>query len=56
MKFKNLDKIKSLESKPIKINIFLEKEIEMIKDLFSNLPKYIFFKKQNIRKKAWLQN
>ncbi len=56
MKFKNLDKIKSLESKPIKINIFLEKEIEMIKDLFSNLPESIFNKKQNIRKKAWLQN
>ena len=56
MKFKNLDKIKSLESTPRKINIFSNEEIEMIKDLFSNLPESTFNKKQNVRKKAWLQN
>ena len=52
----NLDKIKSLESTPKKINIFSEKEIKMIQELYYTLPESIFNNKQNIRKKAWLQN
>ena len=56
MKNFNLDKIKSLESSPRKVNIFSEKEINMIIDLYNNLPESIFNKKQNVRKKAWTQN
>tara|TARA_B100000029_G_C17233892_1_gene836377 strand:- start:34 stop:729 length:696 start_codon:yes stop_codon:yes gene_type:complete len=56
MKFKYLDKIKSLESSPKKINIFSEKEIKMIKELYENLPETTFNKKQNVRKKGWVQN
>ena len=53
---KYLDKIKSLESPPKKINIFSDKEIKMIKELYDNLPETTFNKKQNVRKKAWLKN
>ncbi len=56
MKRKYLDKIKSLESSPKKINLFSEKEIKMIIDLYYDLPETTFNKKQNVRKKAWLQN
>jgi len=56
MKRINLDKIKSLESSPKKISIFSENEIEMIKELYQVLPESTFNKKQNIRKKAWIQN
>jgi len=56
MKRIHLDKIKSLESPPKKFNLFSEKEIEMIKELYEILPESIFNKKQNIRKKAWIQN
>ena len=52
----HLDKIKSLENTPKKINIFSEKEIKMIQELYYILPESIFNNKQNIRKKAWLQN
>ena len=52
----NLDKIKSLENTPKKINIFSEKEIKMIKELYYILPESTFNNKQNVRKKAWLQN
>ena len=56
MKHKYLDKIKSLESPPKKINIFNEKEIKLIQKLYADLPERMFNKKQNIRKKAWIQN
>ena len=56
MKFKNLEKIKNLESTPKKVSIFSEKEIKMILELYKNLPETRFNKKQNVRKKAWLQN
>ena len=56
MKHIHLDKIKSLESAPKKVNIFSEKEIKMIQELYNILPESIFNKKQNIKKKAWLQN
>ena len=52
----NLDKIKSLENTPKKINIFSEKEIKMIQELYYILPESTFNNKQNVRKKAWLQN
>ena len=56
MKHIHLDEIKSLESPPKKINIFSEKEIKMIQEHYNSLPETTFNKKQNIRKKAWLQN
>ena len=56
MRHKYLDKIKSLESSPKKINIFSQKEIEMIKNLYEELPETVFNKKQNVRKKGWLPN
>ena len=51
-----LDKIKSYESSPKIVNIFSPKEIEMIQQLYADLPERIFNKKQNIRKKTWIQN
>jgi len=56
MKHINLDKIQSYESPPKIVNIFSEKEIKMIQELYNNLPERTFNKKQNIRKKAWIQN
>ena len=56
MKHKNIDKIKSLESPPKIVNIFSEKEIKMIKELYDILPEAVFNKKQNVRKKGWVQN
>ena len=56
MKRKYLEKIKSLESPPQVVNIFSVKEIKMIQDLYAALPERTFNKKQNIRKKAWIQN
>jgi len=56
VKHKYLDKIKSFESPPKKINIFTEKEIKLIQKLYADLPERMFNKKQNIRKKAWIQN
>ena len=56
MKHLHLDRIKSLESPPKKVNIFSEKEIKMIIELYNNLPESTFNKKQNVRKKAWIQN
>jgi|TARA_B110000438_G_scaffold233166_1_gene229117 hypothetical protein len=56
MKHKYLDKIKSFESPPKKVLIFSEKEIKLIQDLYYNLPDRTFNKKQNIKKKAWVQN
>ena len=56
MKRKHLDKIKSYESSPKIVNIFSPKEIEMIQQLYADLPERIFNKKQNVKKKAWIQN
>ncbi len=56
MKHLYLDKIKKNESPPKIVNIFSEKEINMIKELYLNLPETVFNKKQNVRKKAWLPN
>ena len=56
MKHKYLDKIKELEGPPKKVNIFSEKEIKMIQDLYVALPERKFNQKQNVRKKAWEQN
>ena len=56
MKHAHLDKIKSLESAPRKVNIFSENEIKMIQDLYYSLPERTFNKKQNVKKKAWVQN
>ena len=56
MKLIYSDKIKSYESPPRIVNIFSEKEIKMIQQLFADLPEKVFNKKQNIRKKAWIQN
>ena len=49
MKHIHLDKIKSLEYKPKKINIFSEREIKMILELYNILPEIVFNKKQNVR-------
>ena len=56
MKHIHLDKIKSLECAPKKINIFSAKEIQMIKEFYNILPEITFNKKQNVRKKPWQQN
>ena len=56
MKRKNIDQIKSLESAPQIVNIFSEKEIKMIQELYTILPETVFNKKQNVRKKAWISN
>ena len=56
MKRIHLDKIKSLESPHKILNIFSEKEIKMIKELYEILPETVYNKKQNIRKKAWIPN
>ena len=56
MKHKYLDKIKSLEGPPRKVNIFSGKEISMIQELYTMLPERMFNKKQNVRKKVWEQN
>ena len=56
MKRLHLDKIKNCESSPRVVNIFSEKEIKMIQQLYADLPEKIFNKKQNIRKKTWIQN
>ena len=56
MEHKYLDKIKSLEGPPKKVNIFSGKEIEMIRELYELLPERTYNKKQKVRKKAWEQN
>ena len=56
MNRKYLDKIKSYESSPKIVQIFSEHEIKMIQQLYVDLPERVFNKKQNIKKKAWIQN
>ena len=56
MQRKYIDLIKSLESPPKIIKMFSDKEIQMIQDHYRDLPESTFNKKQNVRKKAWIQN
>ena len=56
MKHHFIEEIKKLESPPKVVKIFSESEIKMILELYSILPEKVFNKKQNIRKKAWVQN
>jgi len=56
MKHIHLDKIKNYESSPKIVNIFSEKEIKMIQELYLVLPETVFNKKQNVRKKSWIAN
>ena len=52
----HLDKIKSYESPPRIVNIFSKEEIKMIQQLYADLPERVYNKKQNVKKKAWIQN
>ena len=45
MKHINLDKIKGYESPPKIVNIFSEKEIKMMQELYIALPERIFYEK-----------
>ena len=56
MKLVNIDQIKALEKPPQIVKIFSEKEIEMIRKLYKDLPERTFNKTQNVRKKTWIQN
>jgi len=56
MNHKYLDKIKSLEAPPKKVNIFSEKEIKMIQEFYKELPERTYNKQQKVRKKVWEQN
>ena len=56
MKHIHLNKIKSYESLPKKVNIFSEEEIKMMQELYIMLPETVFNKKQNVKKKPWMQN
>ena len=56
MKRKNIDQIQSLEAPPKIVNIFSEKEIKMMQELYAILPEAVFNKKQNVRKKSWIEN
>lgn len=56
MKHIHLKEIKKLESKPKILKIFSEKEIKMFIELYATLPETVYNKKQNVRKKAWIQN
>jgi len=55
MKRENLEKIKSFESAPKILNIFSEQETKMMQDLYQDLPLRVFNKKQNVKKKMWVQ-
>ena len=52
----NIDKIKSFEAPPKIFKIFSDIEIGMMQDLYKKLPERVFNKKQNVRKKMWIQN
>ena len=56
MEHKFLNKIKSFEGPPKKVNIFSDNEIKMMHQLYEDLPERTFNSKQNIRKKTWIQN
>ena len=50
-----IDQIKNFESSHQIVNIFSEKEIKMIQELYAELPLRVFNKGQNVRKKMWTQ-
>ena len=52
----NIDKIKSFEATPKIVEVFSDVEIGMMQDLYKKLPERVFNKKQNVRKKMWIQN
>tara|TARA_B100001123_G_C15039861_1_gene919029 strand:+ start:84 stop:779 length:696 start_codon:yes stop_codon:yes gene_type:complete len=56
MKHHFIEEIKKLEGPPKVVKIFSESEIKMILELYQMLPERVFNKKQNVRKKAWVQN
>ena len=56
MNRKNIDQIKKYESSPKIINLFSQKEIKMIQELYLAMPERVFNKKQNVKKKVWIQN
>jgi len=51
-----INEIKKLEGSPKIVKIFSENEIKMMQELYLALPEKVFNKKQNVRKKAWIQN
>ena len=52
----NIDQIKKYEASPKIVNIFSEKEIKMIQEFYLSMPVRVFNKKQNVKKKVWIQN
>ena len=56
MKHKNIDQIKKLESPPKIVNLFSDKEIKMMQELYQNLPERMYNKKQNVKKKYGYKN
>jgi len=52
----HLEEIKKLESPPKVVNIFSNQELKMMQELYENMPERTFNKKQNVKKKAWIQN
>ena len=56
MKHLYIEEIKKLESPPKILNIFNQKEIKMIQELYDILPETVFNKKQKVRKKSWIPN
>ena len=50
-----IDQIKDFESDHQIVNIFSEKEIKMIQELYAELPLRVFNKEQNVIKKMWAQ-
>ena len=56
MEHKYLDKIKSFEGPPKKVNIFSNQEIQMLQELYNDLPERTYNKSQKVRKKVWEQN
>ena len=55
MKHIHLDKIKSYESSPKIVNIFSEKEIKMIQELYTIYPKEFLIKNKMLEKKFGYQ-
>ena len=50
-----IDQIKNFESDHQIVNIFSEKEIKMLQELYAELPLRVFNKGQNVIKKMWAQ-
>lgn len=54
--FKNILKIKELETEPEIIKLFQNHEIESILNFYNQLPLAIYNEKQKIKKKHWILN